>query len=61
MSPKLNLQPQLFSDTLTSFIKNSEENPDHDVILKQVGRKKSMWRSGQDGGSPLHDEILEAG
>lgn len=38
--------------------KISEENPNYDVMW---GGEKHTWRSGQDGGSPLHDEILEAG
>ena len=43
--------------------KISDENQDHDVRckVKKKKKKKNMWRSGQDGGSPFHDEILEAG
>lgn len=29
--------------------------------MMSSARRKKMWRSNQDGGSPIHDEILEAG
>lgn len=58
---RLELAAAAVSPKHTDIIhKTLKRAPQHDVIYREV-EKKNMWRSSQDGGSPFHDEILEAG
>lgn len=42
------------------IVHKNEGNRACDVIPR-LCKEGDMWRRSQDGGSPLHDEILEAG
>lgn len=42
------------------IVHKNEGNRACDVIPR-LRKGGDMWRRSQDGGSPLHDEILEAG
>lgn len=43
------------------IVHKNEGNRACDVIPRLCKGGGDMWRRSQDGGSPLHDEILEAG